>query len=636
MRLGDVPLRRWGVSPEDGTYFALLKTNSGGGTRVSQSFHAGPGDKISGKTFFVAGPVFPDTATVEIKLGGAVISAPFSAVQAFGNPAFYTGWVEWSYEFQPGDLEADYTIVATVTNAIAPALSSWLGLDGITLETASVPEPTDTTPPDIAATVSGTPGDNGWYVSDVTVSYTASDDESGLDLTASDLGDDVLTAEGAGQSASGTAVDNAGNSATALVENIDIDKTAPSISASVSPGANENGWNNSDVTVTFDCTDGGSGVASCDGGTVVTSDGADQAIVGTATDAAGNSVELTVLVSVDKTAPSISGSVSPEPNVNGWNNSDVTVTFDCIDDGSGVASCDGGTVVTSDGADQAVVGTATDAAGNSAELAVLVSVDKTAPVIDAPADQEVVATSGLGAVVSYSVSADGSVSGLASLVSSMASGSVFPLGATVVSHTATDLAGNEYSSSHVVTVLGPRDLKQRAIDALSPYVDESKRIAKAIKQIEKSLDAKLWVDGLHLDSEHGKKVFGKEWKAVKNLRRLLKRPDKFSDGAVSAAQTATAYLVQADRLLASVKIQETQDAPVLDSEKRQRKVDKLLAKANTQMDKGDAAIDAGKPDKAIKHYGKAWKYANKAMQIQMGVLKANDKDHDKEDKEDDD
>ena len=308
------PYGAGGVSPEDGTYFALLKTNSGGGTRVSQSFHAGPGDKISGKTFFVAGPVFPDTATVEIKLGGAVISAPFSAVQAFGNPAFYTGWVEWSYEFQPGDLEADYTIVATVTNAIAPALSSWLGLDGITLETASVPEPTDTTPPDIAATVSGTPGDNGWYVSDVTVSYTASDDESGLDLTASDLGDDVLTAEGAGQSASGTAVDNAGNSATALVENIDIDKTAP--------------------------------------------------------------------------------------------------------------------------------------------------------VIDLPADQEVIASSAGGAVVSYSASADGSVSGLASLVSSPASGSLFAIGDTVVTHTATDIAGNVAIATHMVTVTNEPPVADAGLDQI--------------------------------------------------------------------------------------------------------------------------------------------------------------------------
>ena len=62
---------------------------------------------------------------------------------------------------------------------------------------------------------------------------------------------ETLSAEGAGQSASGTATDEAGNSASTTVSGINIDKTDPTISGSASPAPNGNGWNNSDVTVTF-------------------------------------------------------------------------------------------------------------------------------------------------------------------------------------------------------------------------------------------------------------------------------------------------------------------------------------------------------------------------------------------------
>jgi tetratricopeptide (TPR) repeat protein len=73
-----------------------------------------------------------------------------------------------------------------------------------------------------------------------------------------------------------------------------------------------------------------------------------------------------------------------------------------------------------------------------------------------------------------------------------------------------------------VTALGPIDLKNGVIDGLSPYVDESKRIKKAIKEIEKSLDAKSWIDEIYLDKKHGKKVFDHERHAVRELEHLLK------------------------------------------------------------------------------------------------------------------
>jgi len=171
------------------------------------------------------------------------------------------------------------------------------------------------------------------------------------------------------------------------------DTEPPIITASTSPAPNANGWNNSDVTTTFACVDneGGSGVASVTGPVVVTSEGANQQLVGTCTDNAGNSATVTVTVNLDKTPPNITASTAPPPNANGWNNSDVTVSFECVDALSGVASLTSPVIVTTEGENQSVSGTCTDVAGNSSSVTVFVSLDKTVPIliITNPFDGEV-------------------------------------------------------------------------------------------------------------------------------------------------------------------------------------------------------------------------------------------------------
>ena len=47
------------------------------------------------------------------------------------------------------------------------------------------------------------------------------------------------------------------------IEIIGVDNDLPTITAAATPSANVNGWNNTDVTVTFTCDDATSGVASC-------------------------------------------------------------------------------------------------------------------------------------------------------------------------------------------------------------------------------------------------------------------------------------------------------------------------------------------------------------------------------------
>ena len=87
------------------------------------------------------------------------------------------------------------------------------------------------------------------------------------------------------------------------------------------------------------------------------------------------------IVTADTTPPTITGSVAPAPNAAGWNNTAVTITFTCVDEYSGVASCTSPVTVSGEGAGQVVIGDAADDAGNTASTSVTVDIDLTGPVV---------------------------------------------------------------------------------------------------------------------------------------------------------------------------------------------------------------------------------------------------------------
>jgi hypothetical protein len=211
-----------------------------------------------------------------------------------------------------------------------------------------------------------------WNNSTVTVLLSATDNLSGVDVThfvvdggATQTGTSVLLSDEGVHTVSFWSVDNAGNVESAHTATVKIDKSAPSITVSQSPLANGAGWNKTDVDVSFVCADGLSGVASCSGPQHVSAEGAGQVVTGTASDNAGNSASASRTLNIDKTAPTIGGSV-PAANGNGWYNAPVTVTWSCSDGLSGVASCQPATTLSSDGAAQSATGSATDVAGNGA------------------------------------------------------------------------------------------------------------------------------------------------------------------------------------------------------------------------------------------------------------------------------
>jgi hypothetical protein len=81
-----------------------------------------------------------------------------------------------------------------------------------------------------------------------------------------------------------------------------------------------------------------------------------------------------------------------------------------------------------------------------------VPADTTAPVITTPGDQAVIATSATGTPVTFTASALDNVDGPVTVTCSPASGSPFPLGASTVTCSAIDAAGNPATASFTVTV----------------------------------------------------------------------------------------------------------------------------------------------------------------------------------------
>jgi hypothetical protein len=259
---------------------------------------------------------------------------------------------------------------------------------GNTTNADSAPVNIDRTAPSTDATAP-----SGWTNKDQTVTLSATDALSGVKTTSYILDGGVQqTGTSIAISGNGThtlefwSEDYAGNAEGHKKVDVKIDGTSPEIGHTQSPAANTNGWNNSNVTVHFVCSDALSGIATCTPDQVVSTEGKDQIVTGTATDSAGNSATDPASVSIDKTPPTIAAAADRAANPAGWYDDDVTVGFTCTDpapaagiEPSGIDSCPAPKVL-GEGANQSASGTAADAAGNTASDGVSgISVDKTAP-----------------------------------------------------------------------------------------------------------------------------------------------------------------------------------------------------------------------------------------------------------------
>jgi len=163
---------------------------------------------------------------------------------------------------------------------------------------------------------SGSYNEGDWTNQTVTVTLDATDGGSGVQGTEYDLDDaGNLPYEGGGILVSGEgpheisykSTDNVGNvESPAKNFSVNIDNTSPEITGSRTPASNANGWNDTDVTVHFACSDALSGLASDCPADVVLGEGQGQSVTRDISDEAGNSASATVGdINVDETAPTV-------------------------------------------------------------------------------------------------------------------------------------------------------------------------------------------------------------------------------------------------------------------------------------------------------------------------------------------
>ena len=120
-----------------------------------------------------------------------------------------------------------------------------------------------------------------------------------------------------------------------------VDNVPPTITSAVIPPPNAAGWNSSNPTITFTCSDSMSGIALCTAPVTVAMETAGQTVVGTAIDKAGNTATAFVTVKLDKTPPNLS--ITAPANASNIFFSPVTVAGTVVDALSGLASvtCNG-------------------------------------------------------------------------------------------------------------------------------------------------------------------------------------------------------------------------------------------------------------------------------------------------------
>jgi len=233
----------------------------------------------------------------------------------------------------------------------------------------------DSTPPVITRTITGTLGLDGWYVSNVTVTWRVIDPESGI-ASSTGCGSTSLTADTAGLALTCSATNGAGLFSSNMVT-IKRDATPPMIVGSRTPAPNAAGWNNTNVTVSFTCADSLSGVAPGypTGGTTLSASTLPVGVTvsGACVDLAGNSGGTNIgPTKIDKTPPTISITAPANGGIY-LLNSAVASNFSCSDALSGISTCVG-PAATGTNFSTNTVGihnftvTATDVAGNQAQV----------------------------------------------------------------------------------------------------------------------------------------------------------------------------------------------------------------------------------------------------------------------------
>lgn len=222
----------------------------------------------------------------------------------------------------------------------------------------------DVTPPAVTGVPDRAPNGQGWYKANVTIDWQSVDPTPSAG-TPTDPPDTIAGVEGQNHLYTSAQSCDPGNNCATGTLTLSIDKTPPSISASL-PTPNGNGWYDRDVLVAFSCGDALSGLASCTNPELLSAETNGTTRTGQATDNAGNvGSATTATIRIDKTLPAITWTGDATYGINDLVEVDCAAT-DALS-GIDVANCPSVSApayLFIPGAN-AVSATATDLAGNT-------------------------------------------------------------------------------------------------------------------------------------------------------------------------------------------------------------------------------------------------------------------------------
>jgi hypothetical protein len=292
------------------------------------------------------GATFTCTATS----GGGTFSSSITVKRdatapslTFGSPSPGPNAAGWNtsdvaFPFSASDATSGVSATSTpnpvVITGSGSALSAEVVVSDVAGNSASFASPAvniDRTAPVIQPQVAGTAGNNGWYTSDVQVSW-AIDEAPGSILGTTGCQAASATTDTAGVTFN-CSVTSAGGTTSSSVT-IKRDATPPVLAfGTPSPLPNANGWNKTNVSIAFTRSDALSGLATNNPASplVIGTEGANVTGQVVLTDNAGNSAVYTsVTRNIDKTAPLISFP-SPEDGVGFGFYQEAFADYSCSD-----------------------------------------------------------------------------------------------------------------------------------------------------------------------------------------------------------------------------------------------------------------------------------------------------------------
>ena len=260
------------------------------------------------------------------------------------------------------------------------AQCSYTDAGGLTQTVEATYTVTDPSAPQITPSIVGTLGLNGWYRSDVTLTWLVQEPQSPSSLLKTGCDPQSITADQAATTYNCSAT-SAGGSTGPVSVVIKRDASAPTVTGTPSTAPNGAGWYKTAVTLNWACADvGPSGLLdSCPAATALSDEGRNQVgSLGPISDNAGNTTTGTSspTVSIDMTPPTVSAATPAIPiNVSGtdWYKDSVTFQWTANDPlladgsaGSGAAAADPtSSTFNTTGISHSASATAADLAGNT-------------------------------------------------------------------------------------------------------------------------------------------------------------------------------------------------------------------------------------------------------------------------------